>query len=265
MKNNRLLQFCLVGIVCMVIGTGSTIAYFKCKEKEQVSTQAEYEVDSDENMDSACITSIEDVVEESEDTQKEETKEVQEKVSKEQSLQKAKANTTKDKNITRPVDENTDIKSENQETTGTVADTTVEMTTAPSSDTTVGMTSGSNSGTAVEMTSGSNSDTAVEMTSDSSSDASDMSNNNEVQNAPEQPVQPSATTSTTTDATTGDSSQPVKAYNPNDIPDKLPPTEFSQEWHDMWLDINDPSQWDAVVQDVMDNITEKYPPVENNQ
>lgn len=229
----------------MVIGTGSTIAYFKCKEKEQVSAQAEYEVDSDENMDSACITPTEDVVEKSEDTQKEEAKEVQEKVSKEQSLQKAKANTTKDKNITRPVDNKKDIKSVSKEKTDSVDDSTVEMTP------------------------GSNNDSTVEMTPGTSSDAPAMSNNSEIQNTPEQPVQPSATTdattSTTTDATTSDSSQPVKAFNPNDIPDKLPPTEFSQEWHDMWLDINDPSQWDAVVQDVMDNITEKYPPIENSQ
>ena len=245
MKNNRLLQFCLVGIVCMVIGAGSTNAYFNCKDQEQVSAQAEYEVDSDENMDSSCITSIEDVVEESEDTQKEEAKEVQEKVSKEQSLQKAKANTTKDKNITRPVDNKKDIKSVSKEKTDSVDDSTVEMTP------------------------GSNNDSTVEMTPGTSSDAPAMSNNSEIQNTPEQPVQPSATTdattSTTTDATTSDSSQPVKAFNPNDIPDKLPPTEFSQEWHDMWLDINDPSQWDAVVQDVMDNITEKYPPIENSQ
>lgn len=233
MKNNRLLQFCLVGIVCMVIGTGSTIAYFKCKEKEQVSAQAEYEVDSDENMDSACITPTEDVVEKSEDTQKEEAKEVQEKVSKEQSLQKAKANTTKDKNITRPIDEKKDNKSGSKGTMDAADASTVEMTPGTSSD------------------------------------APATSNNNEVQNAPEQPVQPSATTdattSTTTDSTTSDSSQPVKAFNPKDIPDTVPPIEYSQEWHDMWLDINDPSQWDAVVQDVMDNITEKYPPTENSQ
>ena len=237
MKNKSLLQFCLVGIVCMVIATGSTIAYFNYKEKEQVPVQTQNAVDTDENMDSTCATTIEEVVEESEEKQKEEPKEEQKEVSKEDPLQKAKANTTKDKNVVRPVEEKKNIKSVSKETTDTADDTTVEITSGPSSD------------------------------------APDMANNNEVQNAPEQPVQPSATidatTSTTTDATvgstTGDSSQPVKAFNPKDIPDTVPPIEYSQEWHDMWLDINDPSQWDAVVQDVIDNITEKYPPVENNQ
>lgn len=241
MKNKRLLQFCLVGIVCLAIATGSTIVYFNCKDKEPVPVQTENAVDPDENMDSAGSATIEEVVEESEEKQKEELKEELKEVSKEETLQKAKANTTKDKNIVRLVEEKKDIESESKETTDTTDGTTVEITADPGSV------------------------APIEITSGPSSDAPVMSNNNEAQNAPEQPVQPSTTTSTTTDATTGDSSQPVKVYNPNDIPDKLPPTEFSQEWHDMWLDIDDPSQWDAVVQDVMDNITEKYPPVENNQ
>lgn len=226
MKNKRLLQFCLVGIVCLAIATGSTIVYFNCKDKEPVPVQTENAVDPDENMNSAGSATIEEVVEESEEKQKEELKEELKEVSKEETLQKAKANTTKDKNIVRPVEEKKNIKSVSKETTDIADDTTVEVTSGPSSD------------------------------------APDMANNNEVQNVPEQPVQPSDTTAASTDAP---SQADNKAYNPNDIPDKLPPVEFSKEWDDMWLDIDDPSEWDAVVQDVMDNITEKYPPIENNQ